>query len=81
MTVDVGELTDAVGVLLDAAIVERRKVVVDHVHHIPHVNATGGYTSGNQDRRLSALECTHGRLTLFLGTVGVHGGARDALVE
>jgi hypothetical protein len=76
-----GELTNAVRILLNAAMVHRREVVVDDVHDITHVNAAGGDAGCNENRALAAAESAHGGLTLNLVSLAVHGSARHALTK
>jgi hypothetical protein len=77
----VDKLTNAMSVFLNAAMVNRWKVVVDDVHDIAHIDAAGGDTSRNEDRALSAAESAHRGFTLHLVPLAVHGSAGHALTE
>ena len=68
-------------VLLNAAMVNRGKVVVDDVHDIAHIDAAGGDTGRNENRALPGAESAHRGLTLNLVSLAVHGSARHALTK
>lgn len=73
--------TDSVGILFNATVIHAGQVIIDDVHNISDVNATGGDTSGDQDWCLACAESTHGILSLTLSTVRVNRRAGHALVE
>ena len=75
------KLTNAMGVLLNAAILHRRKVVVDDVHDVAHINATGSSAGRDENRALAAAESTHGGLSLDLVALAVHRGAWHVILE
>lgn len=74
------QLTNAVGVLLDATVVHRREVVVDDVHDTAHVDAARGHTARDQNRAVATAEGAHRSLSLLLGAITMDGCDRDALV-
>lgn len=74
-------LTNAVGVLFNAAVIHARQIVVHNVDNVANINATSRNASGNEDGRLASTEGTHGILTLTLSTISVDGSTGHALVE
>jgi len=62
-------LTNAVRVLLDAAMIHGREVIVDDVHDIAHVDSASHNASGDENRRLARSEASKCNLSLLLGPV------------
>lgn len=67
-------------VLLNAAMVKAREIVVDDMIDIVHVNAASSDTGSNENRTLAATESTHGILTLHLGAASMNRGAGETQV-
>ena len=67
-------------VLLNAAMLDGRKIVVDDVHNILHIDATGHNSSSDQDGRNASSKGAESMLTLKLGPVGMDGSDRKTNV-
>ena len=65
-------LTNAMNVFLNASILHQRKIVVDGVTDIAHINATGREPGRDHDGRLPRPEATQSSLPLYLHSIGVH---------
>lgn len=48
--------TDTMNVFVNTTTVDTRQVVVNHMHHVPDVQATRRDTSGNEDRTFGRTE-------------------------
>lgn len=65
-------------ILLNAAVIHRRKRVVDDMHDIPDVDTSRRDASRNENRVFAAAEAPHGRFALHLSTVAMHRSAGQA---
>ena len=73
--------TNAMGILFDATILKRRKIVVDHVPNVLDVDATRSDSGSDQNGCVARPEGTHSSLALLLGAVTMHGRDRQMHVE
>jgi hypothetical protein len=69
------------GILLDATVLKRGQIIVDHVPDVLDVDATRSNSGSNQNGCVARPEGTHSSLTLLLGSVTVHGSDRQMHIE
>ena len=72
--------TNAVSVFLDTSVVNGWEVIVDDVHDVADVNATGTNSSGHKNGCIARPKSSHGSLTLLLSSITVDGSNRKLQV-